>query len=160
MRCLRAICHASTAWETIQEPFSSGITMFLRCSGTHAIREAAAMQRETSPMANASEIAGRRHMRWRARYIVSTIFAPKPLQEFEVLNEKQSRPLPIRRMPTFKIGLWFVIGWDEFHRGRINEARDSARELMQVGRLLDDPRSTGLGLNLLTWIALTAEFLC
>ena len=50
-----------------------------------------------------------------------------------------------------------VIGWEEFHRGRMNDARESARELMQVGRLLNDPRSTGLGLGLLTWIALVSD---
>ena len=33
----------------------------------------------------------------------------------------------------------------------------AARELMQVGRLLNDPRSTGLGLALLTWIALVSD---
>ena len=33
----------------------------------------------------------------------------------------------------------------------------SAHELMQVGRLLNDPRSTGLGLGLLTWIALVSD---
>ena len=32
-----------------------------------------------------------------------------------------------------------------------------AQELMQVGRLLGDPRSTGLGLALMTWIALLAD---
>ena len=39
----------------------------------------------------------------------------------------------------------------------MNEARDAARELMQVGRLLNDPRSTGFGLDLLTWIALVSD---
>ena len=68
-------------------------------------REAAAMQRETSPIAEqlgdsrskAYSLAGEIH--------VSTIVAPKQLQEFEFSNEKQSRPLPKRRMLTFKIGL-------------------------------------------------------
>ena len=35
----------------------------------------------------------------------------------------------------------------------MKDARDLAHELMQVGRLLNDPRSTGFGLNLLSWIA-------
>ena len=46
-----------------------------------------------------------------------------------------------------------MIGWDEIYRGRVKEAHDLAHELMQVGRLLNDPRSTGFGLNLLSWIA-------
>ena len=51
----------------------------------------------------------------------------------------------------------FTIGWEELHRGRINEARDSARELMQFGRLVGDSRSTGQGLVLLTFIALGSD---
>ena len=39
----------------------------------------------------------------------------------------------------------------------MNDARDAARELMQVGRLLNDPRSTGFGLWLLSIIALMSE---
>jgi hypothetical protein len=38
----------------------------------------------------------------------------------------------------------------------MNDARASARELMQVGQQLNDPRSTGFGLALLTWIAVTS----
>jgi hypothetical protein len=51
----------------------------------------------------------------------------------------------------------WVVGWDELARGRMNDAREAARELMQVGRLLNDPRSTGEGLNVLTWIALGSD---
>jgi hypothetical protein len=36
-------------------------------------------------------------------------------------------------------------------------ARESARELIEVGQALNDPRSTGQGLNLLTWIALVSD---
>ena len=39
----------------------------------------------------------------------------------------------------------------------MNDARDAARELMQVGRLLNDPRSTEAGLWLLSIIALISE---
>ena len=39
----------------------------------------------------------------------------------------------------------------------MNDARDAARELMQVGRLLNDPRSTGFGLWLLSIIALISD---
>jgi hypothetical protein len=39
----------------------------------------------------------------------------------------------------------------------MNDARDAARELMQVGRLLNDPRSTGFGLRLLSLIALMSD---
>ena len=36
-------------------------------------------------------------------------------------------------------------------------ARDAASELMRVGRMLNDPRSTGQGLNLLAWMALWSD---
>ena len=51
----------------------------------------------------------------------------------------------------------WLIGWQEAIRGRVNEARDAARELMRQGGSIDDPRSTGLGLWLLSWIALFAD---
>jgi hypothetical protein len=50
-----------------------------------------------------------------------------------------------------------VIGFEEAVRGRMNDARDAARELMQVGRLLKDPRSTGYGMWLLSIIALWSD---
>ena len=50
-----------------------------------------------------------------------------------------------------------MIGWEEFHRGRITHARDSAHELMQVGRALGEPRPTGLGLALIDYIAMVFD---
>ena len=51
----------------------------------------------------------------------------------------------------------FVVGWEEIHRGRMIEAQNAARELMQVGQRLNDPRTTGFGLAVLSWIALTSD---
>jgi hypothetical protein len=45
----------------------------------------------------------------------------------------------------------------EIYRGRMNEARFAAQELMEVGRRLNDPRTTGFGLAALSWIALTSD---
>ncbi len=39
----------------------------------------------------------------------------------------------------------------------MNNARDSARELLELGRLLNDPRSTGFGLNLLSLVAMLSD---
>ena len=50
---------------------------------------------------------------------------------------------------------WYI-GIEELTRGRLNEARNAARELMQVGQSLDDPRSTGMGFLLLSMIALVS----
>jgi hypothetical protein len=52
--------------------------------------------------------------------------------------------------------MW-VISWEELHRGRMNHARDSARELMKLGQLFNDPRSAGLGLWTFTIIAILSD---
>ena len=120
-------------------------------------READAMQQETSALANrladsrskAYSLAGKIHL--------ATIIAPKPLNEFDVLKREALEAASDTADAYIQNWTRFVIGWEEFHRGRMTEARDVAQELMQVGRLLGDPRSTGLGLALMTWIALLAD---
>jgi class 3 adenylate cyclase len=120
-------------------------------------REAFAMQRETSPIADrlgdsrskAYSLAGEIH--------VSTIFAPKPLDEFEIVKREAIKAASDTMDAYIQNWTRFVIGWEEFHRGRMTNARFSAQELMQVGRMLGDPRSTGLGLSFLTWIALVSD---
>jgi len=120
-------------------------------------REAAAMQRETSPIADrlgdsrskAYSLAGEIH--------VSTIIAPKPRNEFEVLKREAIKAASDTTDAYIQSWTRWVIGWEELHRGRMTDARDWARELMRVGRLLNDPRSTGFGLYLLTWIAMVSD---
>lgn len=120
-------------------------------------REAAAMQRELSPMAarlgdsrsRAYALAGDIH--------VSTIVAPKSLNEFETLKREAIEATSGIADAYIQNWIRFVIGWEEPHRGRMNDARDWARELMRVGHLLNDPRSTGLGFYLSTWIALISD---
>jgi class 3 adenylate cyclase len=120
-------------------------------------REAATLQRETSPMANRLGDSKSKAYSLVGEIAVSTIVAPKPLPEFEALKKEAIKAASDTTDAYVQCWTRFVIGWDEFHRGRMTEARDSARELMQVGRRLDDPRSTGIGLNLLTWIALGSD---
>jgi hypothetical protein len=88
---------------------------------------------------------------------LSTIIAPIPLDEFDVLKREAIEAASDTADAYIQNWTRFVIGWEECHRGRMTEARDVAQELMQVGRLLGDPRSTGLGLALMTWIALVAD---
>jgi class 3 adenylate cyclase/tetratricopeptide (TPR) repeat protein len=120
-------------------------------------REAAIIQRETSPIAarlgdsrsQAYAIAG--------EISVSTMIAPKPLNEFDILKEAAIKATSATADVYIQNWTRFVIGWEEFHRGRMVDARDSAHELMQVSQVLNDPRSKGLGLALLTWISLISE---
>ena len=51
---------------------------------------------------------------------------------------------------------WFYIGWEEVHQGRTNDARDAAHELLRIGQQINDPESTGIGLWVLTWIAVAS----
>ena len=78
--------------------------------------------------------------------LVSTIFVPKPLNEFEVLKVSAIEAASVTADAYIQNWTRWVIGWEEMHRGRMNDARASARELLEVGRLLNDPRSTGFGL--------------
>jgi hypothetical protein len=120
-------------------------------------REAASVQEETSPIANrlgdsrskAYSLAGKIH--------VSTMIAPKALAEFEEVKSEAIKAASDTTDSYIQSWIRFVIGWQEFHRGRITHARESARELMQVGRTLEDPRPTGLGLALLTIIAMVFD---
>jgi hypothetical protein len=88
---------------------------------------------------------------------VSTILAPKQLHEFEILKREAIKTASDTADAYIQGWIRFVIGWEEFHRGRMTDASNLARELMQVGRVLNDPRSTGIGLNLLCWVGLASD---
>jgi tetratricopeptide (TPR) repeat protein len=119
-------------------------------------REAAIIQRENSIMAarlgdsasNAFALVGEIH--------VSALISPKPLHEFEKLKKKAIEAALNTVDPWALNWLWFAIGWEEVHRGRTNEARDAAHELLRIGQQINDPESTGIGLWVLTWIAVAS----
>jgi class 3 adenylate cyclase/tetratricopeptide (TPR) repeat protein len=89
--------------------------------------------------------------------LVSTLVAPKPPEEFESLRKAAIDAASATADAHIQNLARFVVAWEQFHQSRMNEARDSARELMQVGHRLDDPRSTGLGLCVLALIALLSD---
>jgi hypothetical protein len=147
-------------------------------------REAAAMLREAWPMADRLGDVGSKAWTLATEILVTSIVEPKPLHELEMLKAEAIKAAsdmaeaiilraagnyvfsddayldePTRRaIAAFaRRWTWFVIGAEEFFRGRLNDARDAARELLKVGRLLSDPRSTGAGLSLLSMIALASE---
>ena len=120
-------------------------------------REAAAVQRETSPIADRLGDNRSRAYALAGEIFVSIIISPKRLDEFEILKRETINAASNTADAYIQNITRWVIGWEEFHRGRMMHARASARELIQVGSLLDDPRSTGLGLALLAWIALGSD---
>jgi hypothetical protein len=85
------------------------------------------------------------------------MIAPKPIYEFEVLKNEAIKAATGTADAYIQNWTRFVIGWEELHRGRMTLAHESAGELMQVGQLLNDPRSTGLGFYLLTAIYLVSD---
>jgi class 3 adenylate cyclase len=120
-------------------------------------REAAALQRETFLMAERLGNSKLRAYALAGDLFVSSIVSAKPLNEFETLKREAIKAISEPLDAYIRNWVRFVIGQEEFHRGRINEARLSARELMEIGREMKDPRSTGLGLSLLTIIALVSD---
>ncbi|MBK5650678.1 MAG: AAA family ATPase, partial [Rhizobium sp.] len=89
--------------------------------------------------------------------LFSTIVAPKPPHEFESLKRDAISAASDTADAHIQNWARFVVAWEEFHQGRMNDARDSARALMEVGQRLDDPRSTGLGLCVLALIAMLSD---
>jgi len=120
-------------------------------------RDAAATQRETLPIADRLGDSRSKAYALAGEIQVSTIVAPKQLHEFETLKSEAIKAASDTADAYIQSWIRYVIGWEEVHRGRMNEARDSARELIQVGRLLDDARPVGLGFALQTWIALLSD---
>jgi hypothetical protein len=116
-------------------------------------REAAVVQHQTSPMADRLGDSKSKAYSLAAELHISTFIAPKLLHEFETLKRETIKAASDTADAHIQNWSRWVIGLEEVHRGRMTAARDTAHELIQVGRLLGDPRSTGFGLGLLAWIA-------
>jgi hypothetical protein len=120
-------------------------------------RDAAAIHREVSRMADRLGDSRSKAYSLLGELFVSLVIAPKPLSEFEMSKKEAIRGASNSQDAYVQNWTWGIIGWDYAHRGRINDARDAMREVMDRGRVLGDPRSTGLALSILTWIYFTQE---
>jgi class 3 adenylate cyclase len=120
-------------------------------------RDAAALQQGTSRMADRLGDSRSKAYSLIGDIWVSTICAPKTLVEFEALKREAIKAASDTTDAYLHSVARWVIFFEELHRGRMTKAREVARELMQVGRMLNDPRSTGQGLWWLGWIGLTAD---
>jgi tetratricopeptide (TPR) repeat protein len=117
-------------------------------------REAAVIRQQSSAIADRLGDSGSRVYVLAAKIIYSHLILPMPLHEFEVVKREALTTVSETIDISIKYGVRWQIGVEELARGRLNEARNSARELMQVGQSLNDPRSTGMALSLLSFIAL------
>lgn len=120
-------------------------------------RDVAALQQGTSRMADRLGDSRSKAYSLSNDIYVSTFYAPKTLLEFEALKREAIKRASDTTDAYIQCLTRFAIGIEEIHRGRMTEAHEAARELMQVGRMLNDPRSTGLGLFLLSTIELAAD---
>jgi class 3 adenylate cyclase/tetratricopeptide (TPR) repeat protein len=116
-------------------------------------REAAVVQREISILADRLGDGRSKAYALATEIWLTTIIAPKSRHEFEALKGEAISAASATTDAYVAGWLWWFVGWEEAHQGRINEARDAARELMRIGRQLKDPRAAGFGLCLLSWIA-------
>ena len=120
-------------------------------------REAAEVQRETLAIADRLGDDRSKAYSLAAELHVSTIVAPKSLEQYEKLKREAMAAASNTTDVYIQNWIRWAVGWEEFHRSRIIQARDSAHELMRVGQMLNDPRCTGQALNLLAWIALVSD---
>jgi tetratricopeptide (TPR) repeat protein len=89
--------------------------------------------------------------------LVSIVVDPKPAHQFEYLKA-QAIEMTLRTTdPYLQAWTRYAIGWNELHRGRMNHARAMARELLEAGARINDPRSIGFGLWILAWVSLVAD---
>ena len=117
-------------------------------------REAAVMQGETARIAERLGDSTSRAYSLADEIFLSSVIAPKLIHEFEIVKRQAIKAASDTADAYIQGWTRWVIGFEEVIRGRMSEARASARDLMQVGRLLNDPRSTGLGLGLFGVITL------
>ena len=120
-------------------------------------REAAAVPRKMLPMAERLGDSRSNAYALSAELFTSTTVAPKTLDEFQDLRKKAIHAACDTNDPYIASTVRWHVGWEELHRGRMSDARELARELIQVGQNLNDPRTTGFGLVLLMWIAITSD---
>jgi len=120
-------------------------------------QEALVIQRENLPMAERLGDSRSKAYALAHEILVSIDGVPKSLQEFERLKTEALRFASDTTDVHIQMQTMWIISWEELHRGRMNQARDSARELMKLGQLFNDPRSAGLGLWTLTIIAILSD---
>jgi tetratricopeptide (TPR) repeat protein len=118
-------------------------------------QDAAAMHRATSAIAERLGDGRSKAYALASDVFITSVIEPKTDQAFELLRNEAAA---IVTQDAYVLNqVRFVIGFEEVFRGRMNDARASAHKLLEVGRLLNDPRSTGFGLWLMTIVALVSD---
>jgi class 3 adenylate cyclase len=120
-------------------------------------REAEEMQREASSLAARLGDGRSKAYAFAGDTFLGPFMGSKPRPNFERLREEAVRAAVDTQDVYLQNQVRYAMGQEEMFRGGMNNARDWALELLNVGRKLNDPRSTGFGLNLLAFIALVSD---
>ena len=120
-------------------------------------REAATIQRETMAIADRLGDSNSKSYAFASELFVSTIVMPKPVDEAEIFNREANILASETSDADIQIWLKTLVCWEDLHRGLFYKVRASVGEIMSLGRLLNDPRATGIGLAILTWMALMSD---
>jgi hypothetical protein len=94
-------------------------------------REAAAVQQETSAIAERVGDSRAKAYSLAGEISISTAVAPRPLEQFEKLKREAIEAISETTDTYIKSWTMFVIGSEEILRGRMRHARDAATELMR-----------------------------
>jgi hypothetical protein len=120
-------------------------------------QKAVVVQTETSAMAERLGDTRSKAYALSIDLMVAGLIALKSLDEFEILQREALKTASAIADSYIQVRTRWFIAAHERARGRITQAHDMCRELIQVGQLSNDPRSTSLGLVMLAYIALTSE---
>jgi class 3 adenylate cyclase len=123
---------------------------------TGRYREAEKAQADLSEMADRLHDVRSKAYALASAIHVSTGLAPHPVETFEALSRDVTAASANVNDAYLQYFVRFIVGWEEFHRGRMAKAHEAAQELIAAGRRMNDPRSIGYGMALQAWIALTS----
>ena len=129
----------------------------------YALLLSAQYRKAEAAQTSLSAMAARLHDQRSTAYAVctaifaSTFIAPVPIEVFEARSREAIAAASNLDDTYIKSSIWFVVGWDEIHRGRMAKAHRAAQEGISAGRQLNDPRSIGFGMSIHAFIALGSD---
>jgi class 3 adenylate cyclase len=147
----------------IERQGDSPRALIIRYHYAHALllnaryREAEAMQSEAASLADRLGDGRSKAYAFAGDTFVGALVGLKPIQNFERLRRESVKAAADTQDVYLQNQVRAAPGFEEMVRGRMNDARESARELLEFGRVLNDPRSTGFGLYLLAYIAFFSD---
>jgi class 3 adenylate cyclase len=116
-------------------------------------REAQKAQTDLSAMAARLRDARSRAYELTSAIFIATIVAPYPAEIFEAIAHEAIAAASSIDDPYLQSFARYGVGCEELFQGRMTKARESAEELMAIGRRMKDSRSIGLGIALQASIA-------